>query len=132
MTLPDLPATTTTTVAPLGGVNATENVTETENVTVVPELMNATANVSVNTSDEMPVLVPPGAAEPVQVTIGNETVVADLPPTVPPRVEVAMAVAVEAAKDHAAQRVADVILPHNRGAWVQHFASTMQQLSLAG
>merc|ERR1719379_806393 len=130
MTMPTL-GPTTTTVAPV--LNATENVTEnvTENITAnVSELMNATS--------EEPVLMPPGAVEPVEVTIGNETVAADLPPTipppppVPPRVEVAMATAVEAAKAHAAERVQEVILPHNKGAWIQHFASEMQQLSLAG
>merc|ERR1719235_1965808 len=126
-------APTTTTVAPAS--SETENITE--NVSAVLPPLNETANVSVNVSAE-PVLLPPGAVEPVEVTIGNETVAADLPPTipppppVPPRVQVAMAEAVEAAKEHAAKRVAEIILPHNKGAWVQHFASEMQQLSLAG
>merc|ERR1719247_27243 len=138
MTLPSLAPTTT--VAPM--LNATENVTEnvTENLTEnvsVPDLMNASANATANASDE-PVLVPPGAVEPVDVTIGNMTVSADLPPTipppppVPPRVEVAVAEAVEAAKAHAAERVQDVILPHNKAGWVSHFAGEMQKLSLAG
>merc|ERR1719379_2266825 len=122
----------TTTVAP--ELNATENVTEnvTENLTANAS-MNATANAS-----EEDLLMPPGAVEPVDVTIGNMTVSADLPPTIPPppplppRVEVAVAEAVEAAKAHAAERVQDVILPHNKAGWVSHFAGEMQKLSLAG
>merc|ERR1719235_2846698 len=126
-------APTTTTVAPAS--SETENITE--NVSAVLPPLNETANVSVNVSAE-PVLLPPGAVEPVEVTIGNETVAADLPPTipppppVPPRVEAAMAEAVEAARAHAAERVQEVILPKSRAVWVSHFAGEMQKLSLAG
>jgi hypothetical protein len=110
------------TLPPNATANATEDATE-----------NATANATV--SDGGLELAPAGPVEPVNVSIGNVTVEADLPPPlpteppVPPRVEAAIANAVAHAQEHTKVRVAEMI-PDLKNDWVSHFASEMQQLSL--